>query len=80
MRSITKAHIFRDGTWAPPIMVLDHRSAPIRKLRALVIVYLTMIIAHFPDDHMCRRNNGGIWQRLCDNITTAAALPSSFMI
>ena len=43
------------------------------------IEYLNMIIAHFPDDDMCRRNNGGIWQRLCD-ITTAAALPSLFMI
>ena len=54
-------------------MVLDHRSTPIRKMLALVIVYSTMIITHFPDDDMCRRNNGGIWQRLFD-ITTAAAL------
>eukprot|EP00984_Skeletonema_dohrnii_P018680 scaffold8772_cov71-Skeletonema_dohrnii-CCMP3373.AAC.2 len=60
-------------------MVLDHRTAICHGNLALVIVYLTMIIAHFPDDDMCRRNNGGIWQRLC-NITPAAALPSSFMI
>jgi len=60
-------------------MVLDHRTAIWYGNLALVIVYLNMIIAHFPDDDMCRRNNGGIWQRLCD-ITAAAALPSSFMI
>eukprot|EP00984_Skeletonema_dohrnii_P017417 scaffold7912_cov104-Skeletonema_dohrnii-CCMP3373.AAC.9 len=79
MRSITKAHILCRAIVPPPTIALDHETAVPRKNTALVIVYSTMIIAHFPDDDMCRRNNGGIWQRLCD-ITTAAALPSSFMI
>eukprot|EP00985_Skeletonema_marinoi_P028479 scaffold25000_cov68-Skeletonema_marinoi.AAC.2 len=79
MRSITKAKFPYQMIWGPPTMVLDHRTAIWCGNFALVIEYLNMIIAHFPDDDMCRRNNGGIWQRLCD-ITTAAALPSLFMI
>eukprot|EP00984_Skeletonema_dohrnii_P031180 scaffold23362_cov86-Skeletonema_dohrnii-CCMP3373.AAC.1 len=59
MRSITKTPILRRAIWGTPTIALDHQTAVLHKNTSLVVVHLTMIIAHFPDDDMCRRKSGG---------------------